>query len=352
MLVFILMVKLVAIMNKNYNDNISHIVLKSLLYLAMGVFFIFFVVNIARERFLLASIEGILCVINVVLLLNFKDIISSEQKIKVILPYSLLLLSTLMMVFLHGSVNDLTYLWIFIIPFIGYTINNVKIGVCLTMIFNIIGFSIYFFRNQFEVAEPNYTQFINMLSSMFAIWFLIHIYEKNRWRLMNKLEQLSIIDPLTKLKNREQLYKIYHEYTDKMMSLAIIDIDCIGNINDKFGYLAGDVVLINVANAIKHHKLVTEKNTLNQAFRIGDDEFAILIPEKDAEECLPLIRELFVEMVSEKTVYRNQVIEIKLSIALASIQSNGNNFDELLRTANKLLRQAKNSNTDKIAVSV
>ncbi len=339
-------------MNKNYNDNISHIVLQSLLYLSMSVFFVFFLINILRERFLLASLEGILCVVSLVLLLNFKEIIHSQNKTKIILPYSLLILSSIMAVFLHGSVDDLTYLWIFIIPFIAYTINNVKIGLYLTIIFNMIGFNIYLFKNQFEVSNPNYTQLVNMILAMFAIWFLIHIYEKNRWRMMNKLEVLSVTDPLTKLKNREQLYKIYHEYTDNLMSLAIIDIDCIGNINDKYGYLAGDVVLINIANSIKQHKLVTDKHSHNHAFRIGDDEFAILIADKDAEECLSVIRELFVEMVNQKTVYRNQVIETKLSIALASIQSNGNNLDELLRNANKLLRQAKNSKTDKIAVSV
>ncbi len=351
-MVFIFIVKLVTIMNKNYNDNIAHIVLKSLLYLSMVIFFVFFVVNISRERFLLASIEGILCVINLVLLLNFKEIIHSKDKIKVILPYSLLILSSIMSVFLYGSVDDLSYLWIFIIPFISYTINNVKIGVLLTLIFNIIGFGIYLFKYQIGVSEPNYTQLINMSLAILAVWFLIHIYEKNRWRMVNKLELLAVTDPLTKLKNREQLYKIYREYTDDLMSLALIDIDCIGNINDKYGYLTGDVVLINVADSIKKHLLMTDKNNDNYAFRIGDDEFAILMPQQDTEECLTTIRELFGEMVTKKTVFKNQVIETELSIALTSIQSNGNNLDELLREANKLLRQAKNSTTDKIAVSV
>ncbi|MBS9779997.1 MAG: GGDEF domain-containing protein, partial [Moraxellaceae bacterium] len=248
-----------------------------------------------------------------------------------------------------GNKNNLTYLWIFLIPCVGYVVNGIRLGFWLTAIFNLLTLGIYLLDTYWsnELFNFNLTQFCNIIFSAIVIWIIIHKNETIKNGMNDKLGKLAIIDPLTKLKNREQLYKIYPQYANTMMSLAIIDIECIRQINDKYGYLAGDVVLIHIAKVIIAHKKLD-----TYAFRIGSDEFALLIPNADAESCLIDVRNLFAKIVQQDIIFKNEFINTEISIALTSIYSDGNNLDSLLKKANILLQQAKNSKTDKIAVSL
>ena len=60
------------------------------------------------------------------------------------------------------------------------------------------------------------------------------------------------------------------------MSLGLIDLDAFKDINDRFGHPVGDAVLRLVADVIR------EQCGAGRAFRIGGEEFAVLLPEHSA----------------------------------------------------------------------
>ena len=88
-------------------------------------------------------------------------------------------------------------------------------------------------------------------------------------------------DPLTGLANRRAFHERLavelsraHRY-DQPLSLCLLDLDDFRRINQRFGHMAGDEVLRGVA------RVIDESRVADDAFRIGGDEFAILMPQTE-----------------------------------------------------------------------
>ena len=93
-------------------------------------------------------------------------------------------------------------------------------------------------------------------------------------------EEISIVDPLTGLKNRRGLELALQDFRTKQVRglMAVIDCDHFKLVNDTFGHQVGDEVLVNVAGAIAR---VTRKTDI--AARLGGDEFIVVMPREDTD---------------------------------------------------------------------
>ncbi len=325
----------------------NYVILHALMYLVTGVCFIFIFINFFLEKYFLASFEFFGCLINLFLLITFKKIIQSSFINQFILGYSFYILSSMMMVFLNDNVTSLVYVWMFLIPCVGYIVNGIRAGFWMTGSFSAITFFIYLFKSQAEYGTINITQLLNVLFALLVSWILAHIYEKMKENMTGKLVELTTIDPLTKLKNRGYLYRVYQKFRGKKVGLILLDLDCLKLVNKQYGYLAGDILLMDVSRILIENKVDNA-----HLFRIGDDEFAILMPTTDCSNCLSLTKQIFAEIKQNKTMFKNHVIQPKLGMAISCIQADGNNLDELLTDTYELLKQAKRSQDDRIAVSV
>jgi PleD family two-component response regulator len=104
--------------------------------------------------------------------------------------------------------------------------------------------------------------------------------------LNKRLEEISLIDPLTEVGNRRHFYKAiekvhydaqrYQKGVNRY-GLIICDIDNFKLYNDTYGHLEGDKVLKTIA-----HSLVTSLRISDEIFRIGDKEIKEL--HNDDEE--------------------------------------------------------------------
>lgn len=85
-------------------------------------------------------------------------------------------------------------------------------------------------------------------------------------------------DPATGLANRRELMRSIEDSLDRKLGgvFLVLDVDHFKRINDLYGHLAGDKVLLAIADSLRK---VTPTNACNA--RIGGDEFAILLPEAD-----------------------------------------------------------------------
>jgi len=99
-----------------------------------------------------------------------------------------------------------------------------------------------------------------------------------------ELEKASITDRLTKVNNRMHFDELSRHRLSEferygiISSLIICDIDNFKEINDNYGHLKGDEVLIEVAKLLQSH--IRECDILS---RWGGEEFAILLPQTDIE---------------------------------------------------------------------
>jgi diguanylate cyclase (GGDEF)-like protein len=96
-----------------------------------------------------------------------------------------------------------------------------------------------------------------------------------------ELQALALTDELTGIGNRRALYREGEELlrAGRQMSAVLFDIDAFKSINDSYGHLAGDRVLIDVAAVLKAHTRYGDILA-----RFGGDEFVLLLPDADADQ--------------------------------------------------------------------
>jgi diguanylate cyclase (GGDEF)-like protein len=159
-----------------------------------------------------------------------------------------------------------------------------------------------------------------------------------------KLQINAATDSLTGLYNR----RLFDEYLDKelirakryneQLAVVILDLHKLKEVNDRHGHMRGDDVLKMAA--------VTLRTTLRAsdfAFRIGGDEFALLLPQTDPEQAVTLCRRV-------RSQYEAELLPLNLNIAVtldfgaAVYPQDGDQRSELLGTADERLYALKASN--------
>ncbi|WP_428025505.1 GGDEF domain-containing protein, partial [Arcobacter sp.] len=106
-----------------------------------------------------------------------------------------------------------------------------------------------------------------------------------------RIYELSITDGLTSLFNRRYFNEIAQTMIDnnsrnnEIFAFLILDIDNFKKYNDTYGHQEGDSVLISVANSLKN----TFKRSDDYIFRLGGEEFGVLISAKELCDVMPLV---------------------------------------------------------------
>ena len=169
--------------------------------------------------------------------------------------------------------------------------------------------------------------------------------------LLRQLEILSISDGLTGLYNRryfdtkilEEVRRAHRQNHD--LFLALLDVDNLKVINDKYGHLSGDKLLKSVGELIKH----CIREDVDWPFRYGGDEFCVILSQVSQEQAL-MTSERFIQSFNEKKLPLTG-----LSIGLARfIRSEDNTWIEdiadLIRRADSALYKAKQTGRNRVVV--
>ena len=164
--------------------------------------------------------------------------------------------------------------------------------------------------------------------------------------------RLAYYDPLTDLPNRRLLReRIQTALTasredDQHRAVLLLDLDHFKAINDRFGHLEGDRVLVEFARTIKTH--LRASDTVG---RLGGEEFGLLLPLTTPSEggdvaarILDAIRTL------ELTDSTGQSYRITTSMGLSAHHPSDRNLRELLDRADQALYLAKRRGRDQIAM--
>lgn len=163
--------------------------------------------------------------------------------------------------------------------------------------------------------------------------------------LLDRAEQ----DPLTKLLNKNTGRKQAEEYLSSFSdgarcALLIIDLDNFKQVNDRFGHMFGDSVLVQAAREIK--RLFRSQDII---CRIGGDEYMVLMRGIADRE---LIRNRCLRLSSTLgNIFETQLKEFKLgcSIGIALAPEHGNSYIELFQHADQALYQVKKQGKNNFA---
>jgi diguanylate cyclase (GGDEF)-like protein len=165
------------------------------------------------------------------------------------------------------------------------------------------------------------------------------------WNLHAELRRAALTDGLTKLFNHDHFNEIIDQELQRSrrfghpMSLLMLDLDFFKVINDTFGHLAGNNVLVEAAHLIR-----TSVRDIDTVSRFGGEEFAIIMPEcraKDAAIGAERIRQQIAENLQLDVLHGHRVT---VSIGVADTEDpRVRKAADLLELADRAMYAAKTS---------
>ena len=167
---------------------------------------------------------------------------------------------------------------------------------------------------------------------------------------LRKFERHATTDALTGLGNRHSMAESFPreiarcKQNELPISLIMIDVDDFKKFNDMFGHIAGDRVLSAVARILR-----TQFRSRDVLIRYGGDEFAILLPQVDADAAFVVADRVRICVSGDTADGSDSLIRIpiKISLGVAGLAENGT-LDELIRTADAALYRAKRAGRDTV----
>jgi diguanylate cyclase (GGDEF)-like protein len=167
-------------------------------------------------------------------------------------------------------------------------------------------------------------------------------------RALSTIEKLAIIDDLTQVFNRRQMYKILEHQKalgDRGIhpfSICIFDLDHFKRVNDTFGHAAGDTVLKTVAQE-------THKNLRNidHIARYGGEEFILILTNAEKDEALDCAERI--RRVVARLVFDNLPDDFRITISVGVTEfKSGEPIQDAINRADKALYRAKLNGRDRV----
>jgi diguanylate cyclase (GGDEF)-like protein len=161
---------------------------------------------------------------------------------------------------------------------------------------------------------------------------------------LKKLQLNAVTDPLTGLYNRRLFGEAFEKELNRArryglpLGLVMLDLHRFKEVNDKHGHPRGDEVLRAAAATLKK-----ALRTSDSAFRIGGDEFALLLPQTDEAQALALSRRIGT-VFGESIAHFQMGVSVSMDHGVATFPQDGDQADQLIHVADERLYHLKHAN--------
>lgn len=232
-----------------------------------------------------------------------------------------------------GSNSPLYYSYFLMIAFFGI-VHNLKYSLIVSSFCGISFIAILTFLGEKITFYVTY-----QLVFLFIFGIFIGLING---RINKHNIKLAVFDQLTSLYNRQYFYGefenilMYCKERNLVISLVVIDVNDFKMINDKYGHLEGDRILIKIGANIK--KIIRKGDI---AARYGGDEFVILLPSTDKNKTKDFCEILQSNICNDITEY------VTVSTGFATYPNDGEDIDSLFHVADMAMYQAKILKGDK-----
>ncbi|GAB5347726.1 putative bifunctional diguanylate cyclase/phosphodiesterase [Alteriqipengyuania sp. 357] len=190
-----------------------------------------------------------------------------------------------------------------------------------------------------------------VMSVAFAVYSVRRLLElrrefRRRIAAENEANELAFHDPLTGLPNRRKAYQAIKAAIDNAdtapFAVAMIDFDRFKWINDIYGHVAGDEVLLTVAE-----KLCAHAHAHDFIARLGGDEFVVLIAGFESHDALLVRVEELLGALTEQIDLPSAGAKLALSarIGVTLVENAGIDIDRVITQADAAMYRAKASSS-------
>ncbi len=163
--------------------------------------------------------------------------------------------------------------------------------------------------------------------------------EKERQDL---LEKWATTDPLTEHFNRRHFFEMAHRELDRSnrlhspLTFIMLDIDNFKMVNDQYGHLVGDIVLVRLAKILRQ-----QLRSVDLCCRYGGEEFVLCLPDTHLEGAKDVAERIRLA-IQQETIHSNDDLHLSISISLGVADNHEDQSVEgILKRADAALYRAK-----------
>jgi two-component system, cell cycle response regulator len=170
---------------------------------------------------------------------------------------------------------------------------------------------------------------------------------------LQKAEELSVTDDLTRLYNSRYLHHVLHRETKRAsrngrpLSLVFLDLDGFKRVNDEHGHLVGSKALVEAAAVIRGCARETDV-----VARFGGDEFSVILPDTDSQGAVSVALRIRDRLrASHFLASEGLSVQLTASIGVATLPDAASSAEELLRAADAAMYKVKSVGKDGIHIA-
>ncbi len=335
---------------RKFHDNIAVIFLASFIYF---LFIIpeYFIIQNSRDFLLVLTCRSSVVLLLFILYIRFKLAKDYFKLIYWVAAYEVII--AISFIYISSKFEPPNFLiqsfGLMVIILGTFLVNNQWLYTNFIAIFIASGYSIFAFI-YFE--DLLFSDFLAGLIHIALVIFLTSIsslrinnYRRMQYLSNKELLRMAQTDALTGIYNKDTFNKEYARLADQALknnqklAVVIFDIDKFKEINDQFGHLTGDDVLVSLTARVQ--KNIKERDIFA---RWGGEEFVVIFPDEDlkgATICAERLRKVIADQPFDKAGH------ISCSFGVASFKGESDS-NVILKRADDRLYQAKNSGRNKV----
>ncbi|QFT13493.1 GGDEF domain-containing protein [Vibrio sp. THAF190c] len=203
---------------------------------------------------------------------------------------------------------------------------------------NVIMLDILISAMKFPILSMAFYSMSNKFFELFESKFI------ENFNQIHRLERVSYVDELTRIKNRKGFNSALRIAIDSArrskstLAIVILDIDFFKQYNDTKGHPAGDLCLRNVAAILRSQC----KRKIDSVCRIGGEEFALIMPATSAHQAASVVDNIRTALAKTAIEHPKSSISkhVTVSIGIAEF-GDKDDFESLYQRADKAMYKAK-----------
>jgi len=233
------------------------------------------------------------------------------------------------------------------VPFVGWAALRLSPRMAATAMLLMSGVAVWgTVRGDGPFAEQPAASGLAVLGAYIAVMaagtLLFAATARERVELIQRLHELSQSDPLTGLANYRRLTAVLDSEKERFQrsqrpfALVLLDLDRLKSLNDEYGHVTGSRALCRLAGVLRE-----TCRTVDTAARYGGDEFALVLPETDADAAATVATRIQRRLAEDPELPR-----ISVSAGCAVYPDDGETIEALIRQADGRLYEAKSQAGD------
>lgn len=259
---------------------------------------------------------------------------------------------------LSGGVNSQYASILPLLPVLICLVGRPQTAWLFTLIISVLVFSLYLSND----LLPNYTveQVSDTKTASRAVWLIFaailgatfgaHFVEISQ-KLRNKLQEQTMTDDLTGVSNRRSILEFLADAKDNVvdnktwLTVLLVDIDNLKNINEEYGQGAGDYCLKSTAECL-HQSIRNRKDAVG---RYGGEEFLIVLEDVDQGNALRISEKIRSNIEALQCQFNQDRFSFTVTIGYCSLPSDQlHSIEQMIVLADTALFAGKNSGRNKV----